>query len=285
MFVYLSKLLPLFIFPLGLASLFIILALIVNKRKRLQRGLMIVSLIILWLAGNRWVSYGLARSLEWRNLPLQNIPAADAIVLLGGGTEPGDPPRSMVEVNSAGDRVLYAAYLYQQGAAPVILVSGGNLGYVSARNSTPAEDMTELLILMGVPESAIWQQPDSQNTYEDALYLSLIHIFQPSEEGILIHVAIGGHQGQLHSIDRHLRDHHQNGPVIPHPHGSQVRHVARLPVGPADLQVQSRRGQVVEDLPDPVAPFGRFLDLLSINGRNVHPTHLDRCLLYTSRCV
>ena len=127
MFVYLSKLLPLFIFPLGLASLFIILALIVNKRKRLQRGLMIVSLIILWLAGNRWVSYGLARSLEWRNLPLQNIPAADAIVLLGGGTEPGDPPRSMVEVNSAGDRVLYAAYLYQQGAAPVILVSGGNL--------------------------------------------------------------------------------------------------------------------------------------------------------------
>ncbi len=99
---------------------------------------------------------------------------------------------------------------------------------------------------------------------------------QPSEEGILIHVAIGGHQGQLHSIDRHLRDHHQNGPVIPHPHGSQVRHVARLPIGPADLQVQSRRGQVVEDLPDPVAPFGRFLDLLSINGRNVHPTHLDR---------
>ncbi|HOM67637.1 MAG TPA: YdcF family protein [Brevefilum fermentans] len=186
MFVYLSKLLPLFIFPLGLASLFIILALIVNKRKRLQRGLMIVSLIILWLAGNRWVSYGLARSLEWRNLPLQNIPAADAIVLLGGGTEPGDPPRSMVEVNSAGDRVLYAAYLYQQGAAPVILVSGGNLGYVSARNSTPAEDMTELLILMGVPESAIWQQPDSQNTYEDALYSSKILAENKITEVILV---------------------------------------------------------------------------------------------------
>lgn len=166
--------------------MFIILALIVNKRKRLQRGLMIVSLIILWLAGNRWVSYGLARSLEWRNLPLQNIPAADAIVLLGGGTEPGDPPRSMVEVNSAGDRVLYAAYLYQQGAAPVILVSGGNLGYVSARNSTPAEDMTELLILMGVPESAIWQQPDSQNTYEDALYSSKILAENKITEVILV---------------------------------------------------------------------------------------------------
>ncbi len=31
----------------------------------------------------------------------------------------------MTEVNSAGDRVLYAAKLYHEGAAPAILVSGG----------------------------------------------------------------------------------------------------------------------------------------------------------------
>ncbi|NLN69323.1 MAG: YdcF family protein [Chloroflexi bacterium] len=170
MFVYLSKLLPLFFYPLGVVSLTVILALVFKQRERLQRWLLRIGLIILWLAGNRWVSYGFARSLEWRHLPSENIPTAEVIVLLGGGTEPGDTPRPMVEVNAAGDRVLYAAYLYQQSAAPVILVSGGNVEFSSDRTSTPAAEMTELLLLLGVPASAIWQQPNSQNTYEDGFY-------------------------------------------------------------------------------------------------------------------
>ena len=95
MFVYLSKLLPLFVYPLGLVCLIIILVLAIEKRNRFPRGLLIAGLIILWLAGNRWVSYSLARSLEWRDLPPENTPSAEAIVLLGGGTEPGDPPRPM----------------------------------------------------------------------------------------------------------------------------------------------------------------------------------------------
>lgn len=190
MFVYLSKLLPLFIYPLGLVALIIIVVLIVENRNRFPRGLLIFGLILLWLAGNRWVSYGLARSLEWRHLPPEEIPSAEVIVLLGGGTEPGDPPRPMAEVNAAGDRVLYAAKLYQQGAAPVILVSGGNVEFSSDRNSTPAEEMTELLLLMGVPNSVIRQQTESQNTYEDALYSSEILAESEIDAVILITSAL-----------------------------------------------------------------------------------------------
>ena len=170
MFVYLSKLLPLLIYPLGLATIIIISVLIIEKRREFPRALLIVGLVLLWLASNRWVSYGLARSLEWRNLPPDTTPSAEVIVLLGGGTEPGEPPRPMAEVNAAGDRVLYSAKLYQQDVAPVILVSGGNVEFATDRDSTPADDMTELLMLMGVPGDAILQQPMSQNTYEDALY-------------------------------------------------------------------------------------------------------------------
>jgi uncharacterized SAM-binding protein YcdF (DUF218 family) len=36
--------------------------------------------------------------------------------------------------------------------------------------TTPAEDMAALLEFMGAPEGAIWQQPRSRNTQEDALY-------------------------------------------------------------------------------------------------------------------
>ncbi len=170
MFVYLSKLLPLLIYPLGLSILLLILALVLSKYPKWRKGMLITALVILWLGSNRWVSFSLARSLEWQNLPPDPMPNTEVIVLLGGGTEPGDAPRPMTEVNSAGDRVFYAAKLYQAGAAPIILASGGNLDFSEERGSTPAEEMTELLLLTGVPESAIWQQSNSQNTYEDALY-------------------------------------------------------------------------------------------------------------------
>lgn len=186
MFVYLSKLLPLLIYPLGLASLIILLVLILGKPRHWPKGLLVVGLIILYLAGNRWVSYGLARTLEWRDLPPENTPSAAVIVLLGGGTEPGDPPRPMAEVNNAGDRVLYAAKLYLEGAAPAILVSGANVEFASDQNSTPAEDMTELLLLLGVPADAIWQQAESQNTYEDALYSAEMLAENEIDEVILV---------------------------------------------------------------------------------------------------
>lgn len=170
MFVFLSKFLPPFLFPLGLAIIFLIFSLLLNKRPRLRNAAVVLALTILLVASNRWVALGLARSLEWRYLPDGALPAVQAIVLLGGSTEPASPPRPMVEIGGAGDRVLYAAELYQQGKAPVILASGGYITWLDERASTPADEMAVLLQKLGVPKSAIWRQPKSQNTYEDALY-------------------------------------------------------------------------------------------------------------------
>lgn len=173
MFVFLSKLLPPLIYPLGLACLLIFLALLLHRRARWQRAALILALLALWIGGSSWVSMGLARSLERRHLPPEPLPAAEAIVVLGGGTASPEYPRPIIEVNSAGDRVLYAAWLYQQGKAPAILVSGGLLDWTPLR-TTPAQDMSALLAMMGVPSEAIWQQPKSRNTYEDALYSAQI---------------------------------------------------------------------------------------------------------------
>ncbi len=186
MFVYLSKLLPLFFYPLGFAAFLLILVLALDKNRKWRKGLLIFALVVLWLGSNRWVSYALARSLEWRDLPPETTPQAEVIVLLGGGTEPGDYPRQMAEVNGAGDRVLYAAKLYREGAAPVILVSGGNLDFSSARGATPVDDMIDLLTQLGVPEEAIWQQDQSQNTHEDAVYSAEILKEKKITEVILV---------------------------------------------------------------------------------------------------
>ena len=170
---FLSKLLPSLVYPLGLASLLILGSIFLSRRARLQRILLAVALALLWIGGNRWVAHGLARSLEWRYAAPDPVPQAEAIVVLGGGTDPAEAPRRMIEVNSAGDRLIYAYRLYREGKASIILVSGGLLDW-DQRSTTPAEDMAELLVWLGVPEHAILQQAESANTYEDAIYCAQI---------------------------------------------------------------------------------------------------------------
>lgn len=174
MFVFLSKFLPTFIYPLGLVFLMVLLTLLLTRRRKTQTVVLALIALLLLIGGNRWVSFALARSLEWQYLPLNPVPQADVIVVLGGATESRQYPRPEVEVNSAGDRVIYAARLYQQGKAPAILLSGGNISWYDGREMTPADEMADLLMLMNVPQSALWRQEQSRNTYEDALFCSRI---------------------------------------------------------------------------------------------------------------
>lgn len=167
MFVFLSKFLPPFIYPLGLALIAIAVAVFLWRRPRAQRILLVAALSVLLLGSNEFVSMSLTRSVEWQYFPPKELPHADVIVLLGGGTSPANYPRSTVELNGAGDRVVYAAWLYQQGAAPVILASGGAIDWLETGKSA-ADDMAFLLDLMGVPEDTIWLEENSRNTAENA---------------------------------------------------------------------------------------------------------------------
>jgi len=173
MFVFLSKFLPLFIYPAGLACILLVLALVLSNRKGLRTAVILAALFVLVVGGNRWVAVSLTRSLEWQYLPPETLPQGEVIVVLGGATGPAEYPREIVEVNSAGDRVIYAGWLYEQGAASNILLSGGRIDWMdNLETSTPASEMAELLRLMDVPEEALWLQNRSRNTYEDALYSS-----------------------------------------------------------------------------------------------------------------
>ena len=173
MFVFLSKFLPLWFYPLGFIWLLLILFLVLSWRQnegRQWRWIVLLVVIIIFLGGNRWVPALLTRSLEWRYFPPPTLPSNSVVVLLGGGTESQQYPRQMAEVNGAGDRVLYAAKLYHNGIAEKILLSGGNIEWSGSRTTTPAQDMADILMLMGVPEEILILQNQSQNTAEDAQY-------------------------------------------------------------------------------------------------------------------
>ncbi|MDX2271693.1 MAG: YdcF family protein [Cyanobacteriota bacterium] len=173
MFLLFSKILPPLVYPLGLACLLITAALACLLRPQGSRlwaiRFLVAALLILYLSSNGWVSRALVRSLEWRYLPLHDIPTADAIVVLGGGTRPQIPPRPYLDVTDAGDRILYGAYLWQQGKAPWLIMSGGRLEWLGEGGSPESVDMARLAEAMGVATSAILQDPASLNTYQNAV--------------------------------------------------------------------------------------------------------------------
>ncbi len=173
MFLFSSKLLPLLLYPLGLSCLLLIVAfLLLWKRPRLAAIPIGMVLLILVLSSNAGVSDRLARSLEFQNLPAE-LPKTDAIVVLGGCTESALLPRPWVEIKEEGDRVLYAAKLYRDGKAPRLILSGGRVEWRISGNPE-SEDMAILLEPMGVPRSAMLQDPYSLNTRENAVNVKQI---------------------------------------------------------------------------------------------------------------
>jgi uncharacterized SAM-binding protein YcdF (DUF218 family) len=174
MSVFLSKFLPILIFPVGLSAFLILFAILFRKHKRTLLALLITAICLLWLGGNRWVAMSLARSLEWKYLPPERVPQVDVIVVLGGGTEPAEAPRQGVELNGAGDRLLAAYRLFREGVAPVLLLSGGDIAFMDSSSASPAQDMQQVLVEWGIPADALWLDTSSQNTYENAVNCAAI---------------------------------------------------------------------------------------------------------------
>lgn len=189
MSLFLSKLLPLFFYPLGLSCLLIAIAFVILlwstkrspnatnssrwfslfRKNRVASTLLGIALIILLLSSNEIFSKWLVRSLEWKYLPNGDIPQAEAIVVLGGGTRPRIAPRPWYEVNEAGDRILYGSWLFKQGKAPLLVVTGGRAEWLGEGGNPESEDMAAIAEMLGVPKSAIIQESQSFNTRDNAV--------------------------------------------------------------------------------------------------------------------
>ena len=196
-FLFLSKLLPLFVYPLGLACTLLVIALFFRLGKRRTRQkrawqpsslLIFLALIVLWLGSNGWVSNYLVKSLEWQNIP-ETIPQAEAIVLLGGATKAPSYPRSMADLSEQGDRIIYAAKLYKDGKAPLIIAAGGRIDWRSG-GQPESEDMQQLLEFIGIPPEAIIQEPKSLNTHENAVNVKEILVEKQMKKVLLVTSAI-----------------------------------------------------------------------------------------------
>ncbi|MDJ0647230.1 MAG: YdcF family protein [Xenococcaceae cyanobacterium MO_188.B19] len=173
-FLFLSKLLPLFVYPLGLSCILLLVSLFFSIRKsRFTCIPILLSLVLLLTTANPRTANYLLQSLEKQYLPLTEMPTADAIVVLGGATKGVSPPRTLADLNEHGDRIIYAAKLYKEEKAPLIILSGGRIEWFGQGNSE-AEDMAEILELIGIPPEVIIKEGHSLNTHDNAIYTQKI---------------------------------------------------------------------------------------------------------------
>jgi uncharacterized SAM-binding protein YcdF (DUF218 family) len=81
---------------------------------------------------------------------------ADAIVVIGGDHKP--------------ERMKRAVELYQQEAAPIVIISAGTLVQEGAEQLPEAEVMRRQATALGLPASAFLIEDQSQSTFQNAYY-------------------------------------------------------------------------------------------------------------------
>jgi uncharacterized SAM-binding protein YcdF (DUF218 family) len=98
---------------------------------------------------------------QYPSVPVETLPRADAIVVLGGGLGSPTPYTVYPELYQGGDRGWHAARCFHAGKAPVVLFSGLGEG----------PGMKQFLMDLGVPATNIVLESESKNTYENGLFV------------------------------------------------------------------------------------------------------------------
>lgn len=88
------------------------------------------------------------------------IQPADAIVVIGGDHKP--------------ERVARAVELYQQGYAPVVIISAGTLVAEGQEVLAEAKVMERQAVALGLPKSVIILEDQSQSTFQNAYFTSIL---------------------------------------------------------------------------------------------------------------
>lgn len=174
MSVLIGKLLTPLISPLGLSLLLWLAGLLLSWRgqRAWGRGCNAAGCLLLVILGSPLVGERLLHSLE-AEYPLVQVadsPSAEAIVVLGGFTQPPIPPRLTIDVDEGFDRLLQGMRLWRAGKAPLLVFSGGAIPYLSGSQMTEAASLCSLALEYGVARQSILLEEGSRNTHENAVF-------------------------------------------------------------------------------------------------------------------
>ena len=155
---YLNKIIGAFLNPLGIGLLLVLLAIVLVrwKRCRLSRmcGLLSVAWLWFWSTGVVGRCIGLPLEREFPPQLAEQMPHADAIVVLGGGVGLNTNVCPYAKLFLSADRAWHGARLYKAGKASKVFVT--------------CEADARFMVDLGVPRTAITVNKKARNTEEEA---------------------------------------------------------------------------------------------------------------------
>lgn len=161
--IYLHKILPVFLLPLGITLLLVLVGLL-----RRRRAIIWIGLAVLWLCSTPLVSDFMARFVEgWaeRSLAVDAV-SADAIVVLSGGRVVAPGVAGVSEWMDA-DRFYGGLELFQASKAPLLIFTGGWVPW-EPKAKTEGEILIEYAKALGLPAKSMVTTGAVVNTAEEA---------------------------------------------------------------------------------------------------------------------
>lgn len=177
MIVFLSKLFAIPLNPVGLSLTLLVLGFVyIYALRRRKAGMIFIycGAAALLFFSLPITSHVLMRGLESRYTPVRIYEQADAVVFLGGATSGKVAPRMYVETNINADRVFHAVRMYRETFSPKLVLTGGNISYMSNDTVPEAHSAFELLHeLFGIDTSDVIIEYEARNTRENAVYTKM----------------------------------------------------------------------------------------------------------------
>lgn len=168
MFFVLSKVLASLIQPLVIVFL-LLLASVLVRGKKWRRALAVAGVALLFFFSNGFIANEVVRLWELPGKSFAEMRAYDAaIVLTGVAVHKSLGPSDRTHYYLGADRVIHTAQLYKLGLIKRVIISGG-VGRVLEEGEPEALQLKKSLIVMGVPDSVLYTDPSSDNTYENAV--------------------------------------------------------------------------------------------------------------------
>ena len=170
MFFVLSKLFYFFLMPLTWVFLMIIIAVL---KPKLNKKLMIVSLLVLLFFGNGVIGNFVLAKWEGKVEQIKNVKNYDIAIVLGGGTRVIAQDTNRVFLTGSADRIIHTAQLYRMGKVKKILFTGG-AGNLFGTKLSEAHFVAKLFYQCGVDPKDLILETKSKNTRENAVFSNQI---------------------------------------------------------------------------------------------------------------
>lgn len=178
--IYLNKLLPIFISPIGLISALILFGIISRRSALIWTGL-----ISFWLASLPIISHSLIKSLEG-DYEIQNIDQIatyDAVVVLSGMIKPIQTQNEIkYEFSEGVDRILAGIALVKNQKAKKLFLTRGLLPW--SIGAPEGEVLSEFAQANGIPKNKILLTGQVQNTNDEAKEIA--KLIGPDDSIILV---------------------------------------------------------------------------------------------------